>query len=262
MTLDDDGDFLPSDPDRVKPFVYEDERTVSLHFDISSIQSRMLRADPHALVLDYTRLMMAGLLLQPAPRRLLMIGLGGGSLPKYCHRHLPGADITVVEINPHVIEMREAFFVPPDGERFRIVCDDGAAFVAGGAAARFDLLVVDGFTYDGQPEVLSTPAFYADCRSMLADDGVLVVNLHNEESQARLLVERIAGSFGGCVLSVTTPDGSNRIVFAARDASVFDRCAQTLDARWAALPEVHRRTLRNMVPRFSKALSQRLASVE
>jgi spermidine synthase len=263
MTFDDDGDFLPGDSDRVKPFVHEDERTISLHFDISSIQSRMLRADPHALVLDYTRLMMAGLLLQPAPRALLMIGLGGGSLPKYCHRHLPAADITVVEINPHVIGMRDAFFVPPDDARFRVVCDDGAAFVARGAgAARCDLLMVDGFTYDGQPEALGTPAFYADCRSMLADDGVLVVNLHNEESQAGLLVERIAGCFGGCALPVTTADGGNRIVFAARGASVFERCAQDLDARWAALAEVHRRTLRGAMPRFSKALSQRLASVE
>jgi len=260
MTFDDDdGDFLPSDPDRVKPFVYEDERTVSLHFDISSIQSRMLRADPYALVLDYTRLMMAGLLLQPVPRRLLMIGLGGGSLPKYCHRHLPAADITVVEINPHVIGMREAFFVPPDGERFRIVCDDGAAYVAG-AAAQCDLLMIDGFTYDGQPEALSTPAFYADCRSMLADDGVLVVNLHNEESQAPLLLERIERAFDGCVLTVTTPDRNNRIVFAARQASVLERGAQAFEARWAALPEVHRRTLRSVVSRFSKAL--RLASVE
>ena len=255
-------DFLPSDPDRVKPFVYEDERTVSLHFDISSIQSRMLRADPHALALDYTRMMMACLLFDPAPQAMLMIGLGGGSLPKYCHRHLPAADITVVEINPHVIEMREAFFVPPDDARFRVVCDDGAAFVAGGAQPRYDVLLLDGFTYDGQPEALSTPAFYADCRSALADDGVLVVNLHNEESQAALLVERIERCFGGHAIAVTTPDGGNRVVFAAREASAFERCAAAFDARWAALPEVHQRTLRNAVSRFSKALSQRLASVE
>jgi spermidine synthase len=58
--------------------------------------------------------MMLVLLFNPAPRSILMIGLGGGSLPKYCHRHLPQCDITVVEINPAVISLREAFQVPPE----------------------------------------------------------------------------------------------------------------------------------------------------
>jgi hypothetical protein len=93
------NDFEPFvDPDKVRPFVYADERTVALHFDISAIQSRMRRDDPYRLDLDYTRAMMGFLLFRPDPRSILAIGLGGGSLPKYCYRHLPSADITVVEI--------------------------------------------------------------------------------------------------------------------------------------------------------------------
>jgi spermidine synthase len=79
-------DFFPADPDRVKPFVHEDGDTMSLHFDISSIQSRMCMADPNALELEYTRAMMGFLLFVPQPRELLIIGLGGGSLAKYCRR--------------------------------------------------------------------------------------------------------------------------------------------------------------------------------
>ena len=77
------NDFHPIDPDRVKPFVYEDAGTLSLHFDISAIQSRMRRDDPAALDLDYTRAMMACLLFEPQPKSMLMIGLGGGSLPSF-----------------------------------------------------------------------------------------------------------------------------------------------------------------------------------
>ena len=91
----------------VKPFVYETPDSKALHFTISQIQSRMQTQRPYALDLDYTRTMMAMLLFNSAPENLVMIGLGGGSLAKFCHRHLPGTRIKVVEINPHVIALRE-----------------------------------------------------------------------------------------------------------------------------------------------------------
>jgi spermidine synthase len=248
------NDFFPADPDpdRVKPFVYEANGTLSLHFDISSIQSRMRRDDPSALALDYTRTMMGFLLFDAAPSSLLMIGLGGGSLPKYCHAHLPGADITVVEINPHVIAMREAFFVPPDGERFRVVCNDGAAFVAR-TAQRYDVILVDGFTYDGQPEALCSAGFYADCRGALADGGVLVVNLHADADSCEALIDRIAACFDGDAFAISAADGGNRIVFAA-SAAAMRACKAQFRQRWAALPERHRSTLRAGSQRLARGL--------
>ena len=89
----------------------------------------MLKAAPERLVLDYTRTMMGFLLLQPAPQRIAMIGLGGGSLLKYCRRHLPDAEFTAVEISPEVIALRRQFGIPDDDARLRVVCADGADFV-------------------------------------------------------------------------------------------------------------------------------------
>ncbi len=86
--------------------------------------------DPHALIALYTRKMMAFLLFLPAPRQVLMIGLGGGSLAKFCHRHLPCSRISVVEISAEVIALRDQFMVPADDERFEIIHDDGARFIA------------------------------------------------------------------------------------------------------------------------------------
>src|SRR5688572_5621588 len=94
-------------------FVREDDDCVSLYFDLSTVQSKMRRDNPAELALGYTRTMMAFLLFAPQPRRIAMIGLGGGSMPKYCYVRLPAANIVVAEIDPQVIGLREQFRVPP-----------------------------------------------------------------------------------------------------------------------------------------------------
>lgn len=250
-------DLLPfTEPDRVRPFLYEDERSVAMHFDITAVQSRMRRDDPYRLDLEYTRAMMGFLLLHPDPRSILAIGLGGGSLPKYCHRHLPQADISVVEINPHVIEMRDAFLVPQDDARFRVVLDDGARFVAA-TQRHFDVLLVDGFTCDGQPEQLCTLDFYDACRSALSPGGVMMINLHAEAPTCNALCSRITRSFGeDAVLFVPTGGGTNLVALALKAPSAAS-AAVDLDRRWASLPEVHKQTLRACYPHIASAFRAR-----
>ena len=70
------------------PFVLQDQGIRSLHFTHGEVQSSMRVGRPDELQVDYTRTMMGFLLLDPQPRRITMIGLGGGSLVKFCHRHL------------------------------------------------------------------------------------------------------------------------------------------------------------------------------
>ena len=82
------------------PFVVNVDGVRSLHFTMGEVQSSMRTDRPDELELDYTRTMMGFLLLNPQPRAIAMIGLGGGSLAKFCHRHLPSARITAVENNP------------------------------------------------------------------------------------------------------------------------------------------------------------------
>jgi spermidine synthase len=101
------------------PFIVEDQQTRSLHFTHGELQSSMLLERPDELQVDYTRTMMGFLLLNPAPRTIAMIGLGGGSLAKFCHRHLPGAHMTVVDNNPGVIALRRQFGIPDDQQARR-----------------------------------------------------------------------------------------------------------------------------------------------
>ena len=215
----------------------------------------MRRNDPTALILDYTRAMMGFLLFNPSPQAMLMIGLGGGSVPKYCHLHLPDADITTVEINPQVIALRDEFRIPADSERFRVVCGDGAAFVAR-APQRYDVLMVDGFTGEGQPEALCSRAFYDACKAALKDEGVLVVNLHAEMPRCGELTQRIERCFGGHAVSVATDDGDNQVVLAG-SGTAFARCRHAFEERWAALPAAHQQTLGACSSRLERGLIKR-----
>lgn len=171
--------------------------------------------DPDRLILDYTRRMMGFLLFNPSPGAIEIIGLGGGSLAKYCHRYLPDASIVAVEIDPDVIAVRGQFFMPPESDRFEIVCGDGAEFVRRDSRA-CDILLVDGFDKDGQPARLCSSEFYRDCRSRLNLGGILVVNLCDDYWKHGSILARIREHFE-CTIDLPMKIGMNRIIFAFRD---------------------------------------------
>jgi spermidine synthase len=203
--------------EHVKPFVYETPGSKALHFTIMEIQSRMQTQRPDALDLEYTRTMMAMLLFNSEPENLAMIGLGGGSLAKFCHRHLPGTRIKVVEINPHVIALRDEFGIPPDDDRFKVRRGDGAAY-ARAAPYPVDVLMVDGFDNEGQPPALCSQRFYDDCHDVLQPNGILVVNLHAWNDSYDVFIERINRSFQNEVLVVDGSNCDNSVVFACKGA--------------------------------------------
>ena len=209
----------PEPAQHVKPYVQQTRSTKALHFSINETQSRMQIEDPHALDLEYTRLMMGFLLFNAEPPDIAMIGLGGGSLAKFCHRHLKHSRIRVVEINPHVIALRDEFHVPPDDERFTVVRGDGARFV-GQRASDCDVLLVDGFDSDGLPSRLCSRRFYDDCFRMLRPEGAMVVNLHYGHARFEIFLNRIRSSFDGSVFVVDGADLGNSIVFAFKGRNV------------------------------------------
>jgi spermidine synthase len=207
------------------PFVLEDGESRSLHFTLGETQSSMRLDRPDELHVDYTRTMMGFLLLHPRPRTITMIGLGGGSLVKFCRRHLPFATMTVVENNPAVIALRKDFGIPDDGPGLRVIAEDGAVHMA--TASAVDVLLVDGFDSGGQPAQLCSQDFYDSCFSALASGGVLVVNLHADHPQHDSFCRRIGSSFKGNAMQVLAPDKSNSVVFAARRRPVTPQSLRT-----------------------------------
>ncbi|MFA5963768.1 MAG: spermidine synthase [Sphingomonas sp.] len=179
----------------------------------------MSLANPLKLTLSYTETMMGFLFFNADPRRIEMIGLGGGSLAKYCHHALPEADITVVEISADVIELREQFLIPPDSDRFHILWGDGADYV-NASSARPDVLMVDGFDGAGQPPQLCSSEFYDHCYARLAPEGLMVANLWGNDCDYRHHAARIDQSFFGNLIIVPSEGTSNRTVFARKGSSL------------------------------------------
>ena len=209
-----------------KPYLTESDGILSLHFDDWSIQSEMSIDDPDELVIPYTKAIMNFLLFEPSPRNVVIIGLGGGSLAKYCYRHLPGADITVVEINSDVIALRNEFAIPADDARFRVLLDDGAAWLRD-TASRPDVLIVDGFDTDGLPDQLCSQRFYDDCFASLADNGIMVVNLWRGYPHHDICLARIRHSSAGKLVIVDAEDDLNNIILAVKNPE-FPPAASTI----------------------------------
>lgn len=189
-----------------------------LHFGSDWIQGAMRIARPWALELDYTREMMAALLLRPEPawpRSALLVGLGAASLTKFLYRHRPQSKLTVVEIEPKVVAAARQFFrLPDDPRRLKIEIGDGAGWLAG-CNRTFDLILVDGFDADARAGGLDTLPFYRACRAHLNEDGLLSVNLLGRNRGFKGSVERIRQAFAGRALAFPSCDHGNAIVFAA-----------------------------------------------
>ncbi len=186
----------------------------TLHIGSDTVQSAMRIARPNDLEVVYTRSMMAFLLFNPAPRNVLMIGLGGGSLTKFVRHYIPEARVTAVEVNPQVVAIARQFFLLPQNDGcLNVMVGDGVEYVAREGLSA-DVLVVDGYDAESQVEALATLPFYRDCARVLGDDGILVVNLWGGDRNFNACVERIRTAFDDRVLCLPAGKPGNIAAFA------------------------------------------------
>lgn len=199
-----------------KPFVIDDGERRYLHFDGRLIQSAMRLAAPNALDVRYTQKMMSFLLFQSRPRRIVLIGLGGGSLVKFCHYRLPATHMTVLENNPDVIALREAFLVPPDGANLQVEEGDGAEYLER-AAKGIDVLLVDAFDRTGFAPALANREFIEQAHAKLAGSGMLVMNLAGDEQTYAGVVDAAMQVFDNQVIVVPVREDDNHVLLAFRN---------------------------------------------
>jgi len=152
---------------------------------------------------------------QRFPKHILIVGLGGGSLSKYCYQQFPHAHITTLEINPEVIALRDKFLIPPDDEHFRVIHTDAADYLANNDI-QADIIMLDGFDTDGLPDCLSSIPFYANCWRALGAHGVLVSNLLGCNQPVAVYLKRLHGVFNDLVWSSKAPGSTNLIAFAVK----------------------------------------------
>ena len=161
--------------------VADDHCRRNLYLSGDTLQSSMLLNDPNKLDLEYSQAMMCALLYKPAPKKVLLIGLGGGSLVKFLLDFCPGSNIEVAEINSEVVTVARQYFFLPNSERLRITLAPGEEVVAERLAAdeRYDLLLLDAFDDNGPARALLDERFLYRCRALLDSGGVFAMNLWN-----------------------------------------------------------------------------------
>ncbi len=147
-------------------------------------QSVVKPGDPDHLELAYTRAFPVTLAWVPQPRRILVVGLGGGSIPRFLHHRLPEATIDAVELDPGVVKLARELFDVQEDDRLRLHVADGRAWIER-ASQRYDLVVLDAYGASAPPPALITREFLASVRSLLTDQGLVVGNLWNRNYNPR-----------------------------------------------------------------------------
>ncbi|WP_245150666.1 spermidine synthase [Pollutimonas harenae] len=135
-------------------------------------------SDPDKMVFAYTRMMASAVLVKPNTKNVLVIGLGGATLPLALAKMLPDAIIDSVEIDPAVARVAEQFFGYRQGSRQRLYIEDGRSYVerARKHGRRYDMIMLDAFDVDYIPAHLLTREFFEHVHAILAPGGVLVAN--------------------------------------------------------------------------------------
>ena len=213
-----------------------------LHLGSIWVQGAMRIGKPQQVVLDYVQRMLASLLWLPGDSlgagHAVQLGLGAGAITRFTARQLRMAT-TVVEINPQVIAVNGAWFQLPS--QAEVVRGDAADWLRQAAPASVRLLHVDLYDQDAAAPVLDDEPFYAACRAVLEDGGVMSVNLFGRHASFADSLARIAAAFGADqVWSLRPTREGNTVVVAGRGVIVPGReelaaRAAVIEARWGAL---------------------------
>lgn len=197
-----------------------------------AVQSRVNLSAPGTLLSPYAHGMFASYLYQPHPRRVLIIGLGGGAMVRFLTHHEPQVQIDAVEIDPVVVRLADEYFGVRTGGQVRVHTADGMAFVEA-VTEPYDVILMDAFLRPssdtdavGVPTRLKTVAFLGRLRQALTPEGVVAFNL-NEHEQLDADVAAVRTAFGNGVV-YRCPPADNKVLIATAAPMATD---DTLRAR-------------------------------
>ncbi|WP_448213657.1 spermidine synthase [Colwellia sp. MEBiC06753] len=181
-------------------------------------QSCLFTSDPDRLVFNYTKLLFSGMIVNPNPKRILIIGLGGGTMSNTLHQLLPDADIENIEIDPAVIKVARQYFNFIENEKVTSDVKDGRIYIkrAQLKKQRYDWIILDAFNGDYIPEHLMTKEFLEETKDLLTDNGVVTANtfstseLYDYESAT---YQAVFNEF----YQVKNRKNENRIILATKD---------------------------------------------
>jgi predicted membrane-bound spermidine synthase len=138
-------------------------------------QSVVNLADPDDLPMPYSRVMTIAAIFPKDIKRVLVLGLGAGSIPYYFNRFIPDATVDAVEIDPGVIDVAKKYFGLRETKALHLIESDARVFL-NRHSERYDIIFVDAFTGSYIPFHLMTREFYQLVRNRLTPNGVAAFN--------------------------------------------------------------------------------------
>jgi spermidine synthase len=168
-------------------YVSEDEGTRCIRFNSNSstVLSCFTLKNPENILFDCNRMILGTLYLRPNPRKILMIGLGGGTLTTAFSAVVPGAEIDVVELDPAMVRVAKEYFGFKPTPKIRMIVEDGRVYVKRAIAKgeKYDLIILDAFGERYIPPHMMTHEFLNEVKQVLANDGVVAANTHRAETR-------------------------------------------------------------------------------
>ncbi len=186
----------------------------SLYFGSRSLQSRMSLANPHELILSYTRYMTLALLINTTPRNILIVGIGAGSFVRFFNHHFPKSQIDAVDYSPHIINAAKGYFQLPENNQISLYCTDGCSFLQNNSSKKYDLVLIDAFDDQGMAPTVYSDLFFSLCAKVLSPNGVVSCNLWSDDKvRLREIKTFLATHFKSC-LYLPVPNRGNIIAMA------------------------------------------------
>jgi len=220
-------------------FVYEEQSERCMRFrraDSGSRQSCVNLSAPDEFVLAYAKMMMGALYLRPDAKRVLIIGLGGGTIPMAVHHVLPEAQIDAVEIDPAVVRVARAFFNYKEDDKLKTFEQDGRVFVrrANSQGAKYDIIMLDAFSDEYIPEHMLTREFLVEVKNLLAPGGVLAANTFSASG----LYDNESATYAEVFGDFYNMHSRNRVIMAQPDGLTP---IDTISANGARFDEAYKR---------------------
>jgi spermidine synthase len=186
-------------------FVYRHGPVVTLRFGrqpLVQMQSQVNLSNLRQHMLEYSMLAFCGLLYKPEPERILVLGLGGGVIPREMHHYFPAIEIHVVEIDPEIPLIAKRFFGFREDDKLRIHIADGRMFIKKqlrhDPVPKYDLVILDAFNSDYIPFHLMTKEFLEEVKGVLAEDGVVIANVFYSNRLFDAELATFLAVFGRC----------------------------------------------------------------
>lgn len=182
-----------------------------------SFQSCFYKDEPQKLVFNYTKLLFSGLLLNQAPKSVLIIGLGGGTISNTLHQLFPNIKIDNIEIDPAVVKVARQYFGFLENDQVKTYTVDGRLFVKRALIKNkeYDWVILDAFNGEYIPEHLLTKEFLSEIKQLLSPKGILTANTFST-SQLYAHESATYKAVFGDFYNVLNPNNSNRIILTSR----------------------------------------------